>query len=56
MAMILKRNVLRRDYGIAIFSEGLVDVMDEKEVKELFGSVGSGHHELGQLLAKRTEV
>jgi hypothetical protein len=31
-----------------VVCEGLIDMMDEREVKELFGDADSGHQQLGR--------
>ncbi len=53
IGVIIKRLVLKRNYGTLIFSEGLVDIMDPKEVKEIFEDIDNGHQELSRILAKK---
>jgi len=48
---IYKRRATDREYGVVVICEGVVDVMDEKEVKSLWGDVDNGHQELGRSLA-----
>jgi len=47
-AGIYKRRVNENNYGIVVLCEGLVDLMDEKEVKEKWGDLDSGHQDLGR--------
>jgi hypothetical protein len=46
-AAILKRKVQKREYGLAILSSGLLDLLDPAEVKERFGSLQKGRYALG---------
>jgi len=48
-ATIYKRRNHETDYGIAILCEGLVDIMDKKEIQERFGGdIDLGHQDLGR--------
>jgi len=47
-AAMTKRRAMNREYGVCVVTEGLVDLMDEKEVTELFGNLDGGHQELGR--------
>lgn len=41
-ASMIKRLATGRDYGIVVLTEGLVGILPETEVRELFGSVMDG--------------
>jgi len=47
-ATMIKRRSWGRDYGIVVLSEGLVDLMDPKDVKDRFGDADIGHQDLGR--------
>ena len=39
--------------GIIIFTEGLVELMDPKEIQSLFGNSEEGHLEIARMVANR---
>jgi 6-phosphofructokinase len=47
-ASIYKRKSRGKEYGVAVISEGLVDLMDKKEVEERWKNADEGHQDLGR--------
>jgi len=45
---IYKRKARGKEYGIAVVSEGLVDLMDKKEIEERWKDADQGHQDLGR--------
>jgi len=51
-ASIYKRKALGKEYGVAVLAEGLVELMDQKEVTERWGGDSdAAHQEIGRHLA-----
>jgi len=50
VSSILKRRAMSKDYGVAVVSEGLVDLMDEAEIVSMFGNKKNGRAKLGSFL------
>jgi len=48
---IYKRRMHDNNYGIAVLCEGIVNLMDKKEIQERFGDVDLGHQDLGRHIA-----
>jgi len=56
-ATIYKRRIHENDYGIAILCEGLVNMMDKKEIQERFGGdVDMGHQDLGRQICAELQA
>jgi 6-phosphofructokinase 1 len=51
-AIVYKRMALDKDYGTVVIGEGVVNVMDPKELLTKFGSLSEAREELGQSIAK----
>jgi 6-phosphofructokinase 1 len=47
-ACIIKRRAMSKEYGTICVCEGVVDLMDQKEIKDRWGNLEEGHYELGR--------
>lgn len=50
-AAIHKRAANGREYGVVVLCEGLVDLMDEKEMHDMFGDADTGHQDFGRTVS-----
>lgn len=54
LGLILKRHISQRDYGVIILAEGLVDLLDPKDIANLFdGHEEEARHDFNKILLKQ---
>lgn len=51
-ALVIKRSLMKRMYGMIVLCEGLVNKMDSSDVTRLFGTVDKGHDLIARVLAE----
>ena len=49
--VLIKRLMMNRSYGMVILNEGLIDVMDEKEVCSIFGDLYNARRDLSKVVS-----
>jgi 6-phosphofructokinase 1 len=54
-ASIYKRRMDDNNWGIVMLCEGLVDLMEKKEIEDRFGSRDDGHQDLGRHVCKELQ-